>query len=60
VVRAKTGTLRGVNTLAGLVLDRSGQLLAFAFLAPRAPSPGQTEPALDDLAARLAQCGCTG
>jgi serine-type D-Ala-D-Ala carboxypeptidase/endopeptidase (penicillin-binding protein 4) len=58
VVRAKTGTLTGVNTLAGEVVDRSGRLLVFAFLAPRAPSPSLTEAALDRLAARLARCGC--
>lgn len=59
VVRAKTGTLTGVNALAGLVIDRSGRLLIFAFLASDAPSPGLIVPALDLLAARLAQCGCT-
>jgi D-alanyl-D-alanine carboxypeptidase/D-alanyl-D-alanine-endopeptidase (penicillin-binding protein 4) len=58
VLRAKTGTLTGVNTLAGQVVDRSGRLLVFAFLAPRAPLPSLTEPALDRLAARLARCGC--
>jgi serine-type D-Ala-D-Ala carboxypeptidase/endopeptidase (penicillin-binding protein 4) len=59
VVRAKTGTLTGVDALAGLVVDHSGRLLIFAFLASHAPSPGLTEPALDLLASRLAQCGCT-
>jgi D-alanyl-D-alanine carboxypeptidase/D-alanyl-D-alanine-endopeptidase (penicillin-binding protein 4) len=58
LVRAKTGTLTGVNTLAGEVVDRSGRLLVFAFLAPRAPSAGLTEAALDSLAARLVRCGC--
>jgi D-alanyl-D-alanine carboxypeptidase/D-alanyl-D-alanine-endopeptidase (penicillin-binding protein 4) len=58
VLRAKTGTLTGVNTLAGQVVDRSGRLLVFAFLAPHAPSAGLTEAALDALAARLVRCGC--
>ncbi len=58
VVRAKTGTLTGVNTLAGQVVDRSGRLLVFAFLAPKAPLPSTTEAALDRLAARLVRCGC--
>lgn len=58
VLRAKTGTLTGVNTLAGVVVDRSGRLLAFAFLASAAPLPGLTVPALDGLASRLARCGC--
>jgi serine-type D-Ala-D-Ala carboxypeptidase/endopeptidase (penicillin-binding protein 4) len=58
VLRAKTGTLTGVNSLAGEVVDTSGRLLVFAFLAPHAPSPGITEAALDRLAARLVRCGC--
>jgi D-alanyl-D-alanine carboxypeptidase/D-alanyl-D-alanine-endopeptidase (penicillin-binding protein 4) len=60
VVRAKTGTLAGLSALAGLVVDASGRLLAFAFVAPQAPPPGVTEPALDRLAARLGRCGCAG
>jgi serine-type D-Ala-D-Ala carboxypeptidase/endopeptidase (penicillin-binding protein 4) len=58
VVRAKTGTLAGVNTLAGTVVDVEGRLLVFAFLTNRAASPDSTEPALDRLAADLAACGC--
>lgn len=58
VLRAKTGTLTGVNTLAGQVVDRSGRLLLFAFLTSDAPSPGLTVPALDRLASSLARCGC--
>jgi len=60
IVRAKTGTLTGVNTLAGTVVDRSGRLLVFAFMASHAALPGLTVPDLDDLAARLARCGCGG
>jgi D-alanyl-D-alanine carboxypeptidase/D-alanyl-D-alanine-endopeptidase (penicillin-binding protein 4) len=59
VVRAKTGTLSGVATLAGLVHDRSGRLLAFAFLADSVPSTYDADRALDALAARLASCGCS-
>jgi D-alanyl-D-alanine carboxypeptidase/D-alanyl-D-alanine-endopeptidase (penicillin-binding protein 4) len=59
VLRAKTGTLTGVNALAGLVVDRSGRLLVFAFLASHAASPGLTVPAIDHLASRLQECGCT-
>lgn len=58
IVRAKTGTLLGVSTLAGLVVDRDGALLAFAFLAPSQAALWQVEPALDALAATLAGCGC--
>jgi D-alanyl-D-alanine carboxypeptidase/D-alanyl-D-alanine-endopeptidase (penicillin-binding protein 4) len=58
VVRAKTGTLSGVNALAGTVVDRSGRLLIFAFLASHARLPGLTVPGLDALATRLTACGC--
>lgn len=59
VVRAKTGTLTGVSSLAGLVHDRSGRLLIFALIADRAPSTPAADSALDLIAARLAGCGCT-
>jgi D-alanyl-D-alanine carboxypeptidase/D-alanyl-D-alanine-endopeptidase (penicillin-binding protein 4) len=54
VARAKTGTLLGVNTLAGYVVDADGRLLVFAFMTDRAVSPDTAEPALDRLAAALA------
>ncbi|MFF0434704.1 D-alanyl-D-alanine carboxypeptidase/D-alanyl-D-alanine-endopeptidase [Streptomyces sp. NPDC004327] len=54
LVRAKTGTLTGVNTLAGTVVTGDGRLLAFAFLAGRTSSPGAAQPALDRLGAALA------
>ncbi|MEU2119730.1 D-alanyl-D-alanine carboxypeptidase/D-alanyl-D-alanine-endopeptidase [Streptomyces sp. NPDC016459] len=53
-VRAKTGTLTGVNTLAGTVVTTDGRLLAFAFLAGRTLSPYEAQPALDRLSAALA------
>ncbi|MEU2164543.1 D-alanyl-D-alanine carboxypeptidase/D-alanyl-D-alanine-endopeptidase [Streptomyces chengbuensis] len=53
LVRAKTGTLRGVDTLAGTALSADGRLLAFAFLAGDTPSAGVARPALDRLAAAL-------
>ncbi|MGP9019453.1 D-alanyl-D-alanine carboxypeptidase/D-alanyl-D-alanine endopeptidase [Streptomyces sp. BR1] len=58
LVRAKTGTLSGVNTLAGTVVDADGHLLAFAFLAANTPGPDPAQRALDRLAAALAGCGC--
>ncbi|NEC91300.1 D-alanyl-D-alanine carboxypeptidase/D-alanyl-D-alanine-endopeptidase [Streptomyces sp. SID12501] len=58
VVRAKTGTLTGVNALAGTVVDRDGRLLAFAFLAADTTSPAQAQAALDRTATALAACGC--
>ncbi|MFR0358343.1 D-alanyl-D-alanine carboxypeptidase/D-alanyl-D-alanine endopeptidase [Streptomyces sediminimaris] len=58
LVRAKTGTLTGVNTLAGTVVDRDGRLLAFAFLASDTTSPAAAQSALDRTATALAACGC--
>ena len=56
-VRAKTGSLSGINTLAGVVRDADGRLLAFAVLADKVPGGGATA-ALDRFAAALAGCGC--
>ncbi|MEU3722962.1 D-alanyl-D-alanine carboxypeptidase/D-alanyl-D-alanine-endopeptidase [Streptomyces sp. NPDC031705] len=54
LVRAKTGTLNGVNSLAGTVVDPSGRLLAFAFLASNTPDKAAAEKGLDKLAAAVA------
>jgi D-alanyl-D-alanine carboxypeptidase/D-alanyl-D-alanine-endopeptidase (penicillin-binding protein 4) len=54
IVRAKTGTLTGVSTLAGVVHDRSGRLLAFAFMVTGAEDTAAAESGLDALAANLA------
>lgn len=59
VVRAKTGTLTGVNTLAGTVVDKDGQLLAFAFLTSNTTDPLAAQAALDRTATALAACGCS-
>ncbi|MEW2128859.1 D-alanyl-D-alanine carboxypeptidase/D-alanyl-D-alanine-endopeptidase [Streptomyces sp. NPDC005435] len=58
VVRAKTGTLTGVNTLAGTVVDTDGRLLAFAFLASDTTDPDAAQKALDHTASALSECGC--
>ncbi|MFF3346153.1 D-alanyl-D-alanine carboxypeptidase/D-alanyl-D-alanine-endopeptidase [Streptomyces sp. NPDC002779] len=58
VVRAKTGTLTGVNALAGTVVDQDGHLLAFAFLATDTTDPSAAQSALDAAATALAACGC--
>ncbi|SOR80065.1 D-alanyl-D-alanine carboxypeptidase DacC precursor [Streptomyces chartreusis NRRL 3882] len=58
VVRAKTGTLTGVNTLAGTVVDQDGRLLAFAFMANNTNDPEAAQTALDRAATTLAACGC--
>lgn len=60
LVRAKTGSLTGVVTLAGLVRDSSGQLLVFALMADEAPDATTARAAVDRLATTLAGCGCGG
>jgi D-alanyl-D-alanine carboxypeptidase/D-alanyl-D-alanine-endopeptidase (penicillin-binding protein 4) len=56
-VRAKTGSLRTVTSLAGQLVDADGRLLLFAFFAP-VEEAGATRAALDRVAAALASCGC--
>ncbi|NLU75467.1 D-alanyl-D-alanine carboxypeptidase/D-alanyl-D-alanine-endopeptidase [Streptomyces sp. HNM0575] len=58
LVRAKTGTLTGVNTLAGTVVDADGRMLAFAFMSSGASDGKAAQGSLDSLAAALANCGC--
>jgi D-alanyl-D-alanine carboxypeptidase/D-alanyl-D-alanine-endopeptidase (penicillin-binding protein 4) len=60
VVRAKTGTLGTVSTLAGTAVDADGRLLAFALLADGLPagSTPEARAALDEAAAAIAGCGC--
>ncbi len=53
LIRAKTGTLTGVNALAGTAVTADGRLLAFAFLAGDTPSPSRAQRALDALATAL-------
>jgi serine-type D-Ala-D-Ala carboxypeptidase/endopeptidase (penicillin-binding protein 4) len=60
VVRAKTGNLLTVVSLAGIAYARNGQVLAFAFMADQLPRNGLAA-AGDDmtrLATALASCGC--
>jgi D-alanyl-D-alanine carboxypeptidase/D-alanyl-D-alanine-endopeptidase (penicillin-binding protein 4) len=57
IVRAKTGTLSGVSSLAGVVTTRDGAVLAFALMTDKATT-GDPRPPLDELAAALAECGC--
>ena len=59
-VRAKTGNLTHVATLAGLARTSSGQILAFAFMGNDIASRLGTQPELTlaELATALAGCGC--
>jgi coenzyme F420 biosynthesis associated uncharacterized protein len=60
-VRAKTGNLGTVTALAGVVSDKNGATLVFAFMADRIPSAGMLRTAanaIDEAAAALAGCGC--
>lgn len=55
LVRAKTGSLTGVNALAGEVTDASGRLLIFALLASGTTETDAVQTSLDDLASALAE-----
>jgi D-alanyl-D-alanine carboxypeptidase/D-alanyl-D-alanine-endopeptidase (penicillin-binding protein 4) len=57
-VRAKTGTLTGVTSLSGTVLDRDGHVMAFTIIANRIPSIPAARSAVDRFATALAMCGC--
>ncbi|WP_144206595.1 D-alanyl-D-alanine carboxypeptidase/D-alanyl-D-alanine endopeptidase [Mycobacterium tilburgii] len=56
-LRAKTGSLTAINSLVGVVTDRSGRVLTFAFLSNAAGPNGRN--AMDALATQLWTCGCT-
>jgi len=58
-VRAKTGTLSKVVALSGTLVDASGDVLIFTFIANEVPSgTKQGEAALDEVVKALVQCGC--
>ncbi|MCC2336503.1 D-alanyl-D-alanine carboxypeptidase/D-alanyl-D-alanine endopeptidase [Cellulomonas wangsupingiae] len=60
VVRAKTGSLPHVTSLAGTVLDAQRRQLVFAVMADQTPDGGQWAPrqAIDGFVTALAACGC--
>ncbi|MFD0482130.1 D-alanyl-D-alanine carboxypeptidase/D-alanyl-D-alanine-endopeptidase [Kineococcus sp. GCM10028916] len=60
VVRAKTGTLTGVSSLAGYVRDTDGRLLAFAVMSDSVAPGGSASArrAQDRFATALLACGC--
>ncbi|MEV7973540.1 D-alanyl-D-alanine carboxypeptidase/D-alanyl-D-alanine-endopeptidase [Cellulomonas sp. NPDC089187] len=62
VVRAKTGSLKGVTSLAGLVVDADGRMLLYVVMADQTGEGGQWGPrtAIDGFVGGLADCGCQG
>lgn len=60
LVRAKTGTLTGVHSLAGIATLPGGRPVAFAVMADdtKDVNPFVTQAALDDVAAAMVGCSC--
>ncbi|GAA2183022.1 D-alanyl-D-alanine carboxypeptidase/D-alanyl-D-alanine-endopeptidase [Brooklawnia cerclae] len=58
IVRAKTGTLDQVASLAGYTPTSDGGLVAFAFIGNGIPSDQDARPWLDHVASALADCDC--
>ncbi|HEX5907556.1 MAG TPA: D-alanyl-D-alanine carboxypeptidase/D-alanyl-D-alanine-endopeptidase [Propionibacteriaceae bacterium] len=58
VVRAKTGTLNKVRSLAGVVRTADGSLLAFAFLINNPRNEYAAMVWLDRVTAAISRCGC--
>lgn len=60
-VRAKTGTLTGVHSLAGVVTDLDGNTMSFVVAADRVKADKSlaARVALDEAAAALAACHCS-
>ncbi len=58
LVVAKTGTLTGVDDLAGYVLTRSAGPLVVVVLADDVPGTEAAQSAIDVLASHLVRCGC--
>ena len=56
-IRAKTGSLSGVSSLAGIVVDQDKRVLTFTLIS-NGTRPEQARPALDALATALLGCGC--
>jgi len=61
MVRAKTGSLNGVTSLAGTLVTHDGRGLLFVVMADDTGADGQWGPraALDAFVSTLASCGCS-
>jgi D-alanyl-D-alanine carboxypeptidase/D-alanyl-D-alanine-endopeptidase (penicillin-binding protein 4) len=59
-VRAKTGTLTGVHSLAGIAIGPDGAPMLFALMTDRVrlPDNSAAELAIDNAAAALGACRC--
>jgi serine-type D-Ala-D-Ala carboxypeptidase/endopeptidase (penicillin-binding protein 4) len=60
LVRAKTGTLTNVSSLAGIAVDQDGHQMLFALMADQIAKPNETKAqrALDAAAGALGACHC--
>ena len=58
VVHAKTGSLTGVDTLAGIARDRSGDAVVFAFMSNGNRDALAADATLDRMAVAVLGCGC--
>jgi len=60
LVRAKTGTLTNVSSLAGIAVDQDGHEMLFALMADQIAKPDETKAqrALDAAAGALGACHC--
>jgi D-alanyl-D-alanine carboxypeptidase/D-alanyl-D-alanine-endopeptidase (penicillin-binding protein 4) len=58
VVRAKTGSLNRVVTLAGTITTQDNTMLSFSILVNRVEQPQSVREAIDNLLNELAQCNC--
>ena len=58
LVRAKTGTLYGVTSLAGTVVDADGRALVFAVMADRVSDDGLARTEVDAVVSAVTACGC--
>jgi D-alanyl-D-alanine carboxypeptidase/D-alanyl-D-alanine-endopeptidase (penicillin-binding protein 4) len=58
VVRGKTGTLRKVQSLAGMVRTRDGSVLVYAFLINNPKNAYNARVWLDRVTAAISTCGC--